>query len=55
MSKVAEIKPITAKKTYDLLGLKKEIEEKTKEWFSYGDDKEENKRQKNLFLWNAFL
>ncbi|MEN9910026.1 MAG: hypothetical protein RLZZ540_3185 [Bacteroidota bacterium] len=51
----AEIKPITAKKTYDFIGLKSMIEEKTKEWFSYGEDKEENKRQKNLFLWNAFL
>jgi GLPGLI family protein len=54
-SKAAEIKPILAKKTYDLLGLKSLIEEKTKDWFKYGDDKEENKRQKNLFLWNAFL
>lgn len=51
----SDIKPITAKKTYDLNGLKTMIEEKTKEWFSYGEDKEENKRQKNLFLWNAFL
>ncbi len=51
----SDIKPITAKKTYDLMGLKSMIEEKTKEWFSYGEDKEENKRQKNLFLWNAFL
>ena len=31
MAKASEIKPITAKKTYDLLGLKKEMEEKTKE------------------------
>lgn len=54
-SNASEIKPIPAKKTYDLLGLKKEIEEKTKEWFSWGDDKEENTRQKNLFLWNSFL
>ncbi|MBA0882282.1 GLPGLI family protein [Flavobacterium undicola] len=51
----SDIKPITAKKTYDFIGLKSMIEEKTKEWFSYGEDKEENKRQKNLFLWNAFL
>jgi GLPGLI family protein len=51
----SDIKPTTAKKTYDLNGLKTMIEEKTKEWFSYGEDKEENKRQKNLFLWNAFL
>lgn len=50
-----EIKPIAAKKTYDLIGLKSLIEEKTKDWFTYGEDKEEGKRQKNLFLWNAFL
>lgn len=51
----AAIKSITAKKTYDLIGLKTLIEEKTKDWYTYGEDKEENKRQKNLFLWNAFL
>ena len=51
----SDIKPITAKKTYNFIGLKSMIEEKTKEWFSYGEDKEENKRQKNMFLWNAFL
>lgn len=55
LTNAAEIKPITAKKTYDLMGLKSLIAEKTKDWFSYGDDKEENKNQKNLFLWNAFL
>ncbi|MBG6186761.1 GLPGLI family protein [Flavobacterium sp. CAN_S2] len=49
------IKPITAKKTYDFKELKTLIEEKTKDWFTYGEDKEENKRQKNMFLWNAFL
>lgn len=51
----SEIKPIAAKKTYDLKELKTLIEEKTKDWFSYGEDKEENTRQKNMFLWNAFL
>ncbi|MEO8254432.1 MAG: GLPGLI family protein [Flavobacterium sp.] len=55
MTNKSEIKPITAKKTYDLKGLKSLIEDKTKDWFNYGDDKEENKRQKNMFLWNAFL
>jgi GLPGLI family protein len=55
MTNKTEIKPIVAKKMYDLVGLKSLIEEKTKDWFSYGDDKEENKRQKNMFLWNAFL
>jgi GLPGLI family protein len=51
----AVIKPITAKKTYDFKELKTLIEEKTKDWYTYGEDKEENKRQKNMFLWNAFL
>lgn len=55
MTNASEIKPITAKKTYGLLGLKKEFEEKTKDWFTYGDDKEENNRRKNNFFWNAFL
>ncbi|MFV8324737.1 GLPGLI family protein [Flavobacterium sp. ZS1P14] len=55
ISNPSDIKPITAKKIYDLKELKSLIEEKTKDWFSYGEDKEENKRQKNMFLWNAFL
>lgn len=55
ISNISDIKPIIAKKTYDLIGLKSLIEEKTKDWFSYGEDKEEGKRQKSMFLWNAFL
>ena len=55
LTNTSDIKPILAKKTYDLMGLKSLIEEKTKEWYTYGEDKEENKRQKNIFLWNAFL
>ncbi|KQB43332.1 Porph ging domain containing protein [Flavobacterium daejeonense] len=54
-SNAAEVKPITAKKTYDLKELKTLIAERTKDWFSYGEDKEENERQKNMFIWNAFL
>lgn len=54
-SKPSDIKPITSKKTYNLIEIKSLIEEKTKEWFSYGEDKEENKRQKQMFLINAFL
>jgi GLPGLI family protein len=52
---VTNIKPSTAKKNYTTVGLKSLINEKVKDWFSWGDDKEENKRQKNLFLWNIFL
>lgn len=51
----ADIKPVTAKKTYDLKELKTLFEDKLKDWYSYGDDKEEIQRQKNMFLWNAFL
>lgn len=50
-----EIKPITAKKTYDLKELKTLFEDKLKDWYSDGDQKEEIQRQKNIFLWNAFL
>ncbi len=53
--KDADIKPATSKKYYTYASLKSIIEEKTKDWYSWGDDKEENKRMKNLFLWNAFL
>ncbi len=50
-----EIKPILAKKTYNSKELKTILTETTKDWFSWGDDKEENKRQKDAFFWNAFL
>lgn len=50
-----DIKPVLAKKTYNSKELKTTLTETTKDWFSWGDDKEENKRQKNLFFWNAFL
>ena len=55
ISNTSEIKPVLAKKTYTSKEIKTLFEEKTKDWFNYGDDKEENKRQKNIFLWNAFL
>jgi hypothetical protein len=50
-----EIKPIIAKKTYTTKELKTILQETTKDWFSWGEDKEENKKQKNLFFWEAFL
>jgi GLPGLI family protein len=53
--KEADIKPAASKKYYTYASLKSVIEEKTKDWYTWGDDKEENKRLKNLFLWNAFL
>lgn len=49
------IKPAEAKKTYDMKGLKSLLEESTKDWFTYGEDKEELKNKKNMFMWNSFL
>jgi len=53
--KESDIKPVASKKPYTYASLQLLITEKTKEWFSWGDDQEENKRRKNLFLWNIFL
>ena len=55
VSNPTEIKPITAKKTYTNLEFKTLIEDKTKDWWNYGNDEVEKKREKNIFLWNAFL
>lgn len=49
------IKPATAKKPYTYTTFKDYIAEKSKDWFSWGEDKEENNRQKSLFLWNLYL
>ncbi len=49
------IKPAEAKKPYTYTTFKDFIAEKSKDWFSWGDDKEENNRQKGLFLWNLYL
>ena len=51
----AEIKPITAKKTYSTKEFRTLIEDKTKDWWSYENDEEVKKREKNVFLWTAFL
>jgi GLPGLI family protein len=50
-----EIKAPTAKKTYSFKEIKSFLEEKTKDWFSYGTDEEEKKKNKNLFFWDALL
>ena len=49
------IKPAAAKKPYTFTTFKDFIAEKSKDWFSWGEDKEENNRQKGLFLWNLYL
>ncbi|MBZ4043609.1 GLPGLI family protein [Flavobacterium hibisci] len=55
LDNTSDIKPLSDKKMYDLTGLKSLLEEKTKDWFSYGEDKEENKKRKEMFFWDAFL
>ncbi len=55
VSNTAEIKPAVAKKTYNTKELKALLTEKTKDWFTYGDDEEDKKKRKNAFFWNAFL
>ena len=52
---IDEIKPIVAKKTYKTAELKTILEETTKDWFRWNEDKEESKKWKNNFFWNAFL
>lgn len=51
---VSMIKPTTAKKYYTNNSLKTFIEDRTKDWYS-NDGTEENKQQKNRFIWSALL
>ena len=51
----SEIKPITAKKTFSTKEFRNLIEDKTKDWWMYENDEEVKKREKNVFLWTAFL
>ena len=51
---VSIIKPTTAKKYYTNNSLKTLIEDRTKDWWS-GDESEENRQQKNRFIWSTLL
>ena len=55
ISNPAEIKPITAKKTYSTQEFRNLIEDITKDWWMYENDEEVKKREKNVFLWTSFL
>ena len=55
VNNTAEIKPITSKKTYSAQEFRNLIEDKTKDWWSYENDEEVKKREKNVFLWTSFL
>lgn len=49
------IKPVAAKKYYTLKNLQLIIEERTKDWYSIGDNANEVKQQKARFKWFAIL
>lgn len=50
---VNQIKPPSAKKTFTNEGIKNEIIDLTKDW--RGDNEEENRKEKQMLLWNAQL
>ena len=52
---VGEIKPVTVKKPYTTASFKTYIEDKSKDWYRWGDDEAENNRLKNLSLWGFYL
>jgi GLPGLI family protein len=51
----ASITNITNKKPYTQKSMIAEIDANTKDWFSWGDDKEKNRKQRERFLWNMLL
>jgi GLPGLI family protein len=52
---ITSLKPFNAKKPYTNMGLRNFIEERSKDWWSGDDEKEENKQQKNRFVWGMLL
>ncbi len=51
---VESIKPVASKKYITSAGLKKFIDDRTKDWGD-GDDNEENKQQKARFIWGVMM
>ena len=49
------IKPVSVKKNFSLLSLKATLDERTKDWYSGGDDANELVQQKNRFRWGILL
>ncbi len=49
------IKPSIAKKYLSNAFVKTTVEERTKDWFDEGDESDENKQQKNRFIWTLLL
>lgn len=52
---VKDIKAPESKKPFTFGSLQSTITERTKEWFSYGSDDDEAKKQKQQFLWGIML
>lgn len=57
LNKVDEstIKPVSVKKNYSMKTLKATLDDRTKDWYSDGDNAEEEKQQKNRFIWETLL
>ena len=52
---VNTIQPTPAKKYYSMPFVIKTIEERTKDWYSYGEQTDENVQQKKRFVWGMLL
>lgn len=52
---VSNIKPTEAKKYFTNLMLKNTIDERTKDWWTGEDATDENRQQKNRFIWSSLL
>ena len=48
-------KSVAVKKNYTMKILKSTIDERTKDWYSEGDDANEVKQQKSRFEWTTLL
>ncbi len=52
---VNNIKPTPAKKYFTMPFIVKTVEDRTKDWYSYDEQTDENLQQKNRFIWNMML
>ena len=52
---VATIKPVTSKKPYTNEALKKFVNERTSDWWNGSDATDDEKQQKNRFIWGMLL
>lgn len=52
---VNNIKPTPAKKYFTMPFIVNTVEDRTKDWYSYDEQTDENLQQKNRFIWNMML